>query len=287
MTQLAHQSSIQRPGASADIHLGLGSRLSALAALFVLSLRHHVRGKRLLILAVLFLLPVGIALLGHRFDNNAQQFEYILLLNMIPHAMAPLAALLYASGIIQDEVEDQTLTYLLIRSLSKRSIYLVKLLATFLTAILLTAVFATITCLVIYWKAPDLWTTIVPHRVPKIVALMSLSLVAYCSLFGCLSLFVRRSLVVGIGYIIVLEGMLGSFDFAARRLTVVYYFRVLVARWLGIQEGFAREWSLHLDTDPTAQQCVLILLVGSLVASILAMQVFATREFHVKTPEQA
>jgi ABC-2 type transport system permease protein len=201
--------------------------------------------------------------------------------------MAPLAALLYASGIIQDEVEDQTLTYLLIRSLSKRSIYVVKLLATFITTILLTTVFTTITCVVIYWGAPNLWGPIIPERAAKIAALMALSLVAYCSLFGLLSLFVRRSLVVGIGYIIVLEGMLGSWDFAARRLTVVYYFRVLVARWLDVQSGFLHEWSLHLDTDPTAQQCVLILLIGSLVAAVLATQVFASREFYVKTPEHA
>jgi ABC-2 type transport system permease protein len=244
-----------------------------------------VRGKRLLILALLYLVPVGIAVVSHRLDNRAEQFEYILLFNMIPHAMAPLAALLYASGIVQDEVEDQTLTYLLTRSLSKRFIYVVKLLATFLTTILLTIVFTTITCLVIYWGSPNLWGAIIPARAAKIAALMTLSLIAYCSLFGCLSLFVRRSLVVGIGYIIVLEGMLGSWDFAARRLTVVYYFRVLVARWLGVQEGFLREWSLHLDTDPTAQQCVLTLLIASLIAGVLATQAFASREFYVKTPE--
>jgi ABC-2 type transport system permease protein len=269
------------------VRLGLGPRLSALAALFVLSLRQHVRGRRLLILGLLFLIPVGIAVFGRRLDNRAEQFEYILLLTMIPTALLPLAGLLYASGMIQDEVEDQTLTYLLTRSLSKRSIYVIKLLATLLTTILLTTVFATITCLVIYWGAPNLWGEIIPERAGKIAALMTLSVIAYCSLFGCLSLFVKRSLVVGIGYIIVLEGLLGSFDFTLRRLTVVYYFRVLVARWLGIQDGYLREWSLHLDTDPTAQQCVLILLIGSLVASLLATQVFASREFHVKTPEQA
>src|SRR5438876_5225882 len=107
------------PLIASRVRLGLGPRLSALAALFLLTLRQHVRGRRLLILAILFLVPVGIAVFGRRLDNRAEQFEYILLLNMIPHAMAPLAALLYASGMIQGEVEDQTLTYLLIRSFSK------------------------------------------------------------------------------------------------------------------------------------------------------------------------
>ena len=44
--------------------------------------------------------------------------------NLIPHALAPLAALFYAAGIIQDEVEEQTLTYLLLRPLPRWALYL-------------------------------------------------------------------------------------------------------------------------------------------------------------------
>ncbi len=270
---------------SAHARPGLVSRLSALAALFVLTLRQYIRGRRLIILAILYLVPVGIAFFGFRLPNQQAQFEYVLVLNMIPHAMVPLAALLYASGMIQDEIEEQTLTYMLMRSFSKRSLYVVKLLATFLITIALTVVFTTITCVVIYWGTPELWGPIVPLRCAKIAGLLSLSLVAYSSVFGCLSLFVRRSLVIGIAYIIVMEGILGSQDFAARRLTVVYYFRVLAARWLEVPERLAREWSLHLDTDPGAGRCVLILLIASVVATAVATQVFATREFRLKTPE--
>jgi ABC-2 type transport system permease protein len=265
--------------------LGLGPRVSALGALFILCLRQHVRGRRLLILALLYLIPVGIAVFGARLTDRSEQFEYILLLNMIPHAMLPLAALLYATGMIQDEVEDQTLTFLLVRSFSKRSLYVMKLLAACLTTVALNAVFVFLTCAVVYWGTPNLWGPILPIRAAKIAALLALSSVAYCTLFGCLGLFVRRSLVVGIGYIIVLEGMLGSFDFVARRLTVVYYFRVLAGRWLDVRPGFLHEWSLHADTDPTAQQCVLVLLTASLVAAVLATQAFAIREFRLKTPE--
>src|SRR5207237_996024 len=129
-----------------------GARLSALWALFVLCLRQHVRGKRLLVLALLFVLPAGIAFLDRQFAGSpSSQLEFVLLLNMIPHAMVPLAALLYASGMIQDEIEDQTLTYLLIRSFSKRSLYVMKLLATFLTTVVLTAVFSMLACVVIHW----------------------------------------------------------------------------------------------------------------------------------------
>ncbi len=61
----------------------------------------------------------------------------------------PLAALLYATGIIQDEVEEQTLTYLLLRPLPRWALYLVKLLATLLVTAALTAVFTAATFAVI------------------------------------------------------------------------------------------------------------------------------------------
>ncbi len=46
---------------------------------------------------------------------------------MIPQALVPITALVFASGMISDEVEEQTLTYLLIRPVPKSVIYLVKL----------------------------------------------------------------------------------------------------------------------------------------------------------------
>ena len=67
----------------------------------------------------------------------------------------PLAALLYAAGIIQDEVEEQTLTYLLLRPLPRWALYLVKLLATLLVTSVLTAVFTAATFAVIALTASE------------------------------------------------------------------------------------------------------------------------------------
>src|SRR5690348_4627308 len=92
-----------------------GLDLRALAALFGLTLRQHARGRRLLILIVLFALPSAVAILARVTNEQAstEKLSFGLLFTLLPHALAPLAALLYASGMIQDEVEEQTLTYLL------------------------------------------------------------------------------------------------------------------------------------------------------------------------------
>ena len=100
-----------------------------------MTLRQHLRGRRLLVLSLLFALPSVLAavvsLLSH-YPPPVEELKFALVFNLIPHALAPLAALLYAAGIIQDEVEEQTLTYLLVRPLPRWAIYIVKLLATLL-----------------------------------------------------------------------------------------------------------------------------------------------------------
>ena len=90
-------------------------------ALFVLTLRQHLRGRRLLVLSLLFALPsvlVAVVTLLSPHPPPADEIKFAFVFNMIPHALAPLAALLYATGIIQDEVEEQTLTYLLLQAVA-------------------------------------------------------------------------------------------------------------------------------------------------------------------------
>src|SRR5438874_10671238 len=98
-----------------------GLDLTALAALFVLTLREHLRGRRLLLLSLLFLLPAVLAVVIRLapFAPTPEKLEFALIFNLIPHVLATLTALLYAAGIIRDEVEGQTLTYLLLRPLPR------------------------------------------------------------------------------------------------------------------------------------------------------------------------
>ena len=63
-----------------------------------------------------------------------------------------------------------------------------------------------------------------------IAAIFSLAQVAYCGLFGLMALLMRRVLLIGVVYIIFFEGLLASLDIIVRRMTVMYYFRVLVLR---------------------------------------------------------
>jgi ABC-2 type transport system permease protein len=260
--------------------------LSALAALFVLTLRQQTRGLRLIVLCLLFALPAGLAVLirslAPPLPELPGKLEVVLVFYLIPHALVPLTALLYGAGMIQDEIEEQTLTYLLMRPLPRWALYVTKYLATLLWTSLLTAVATTVTYVAVYWGTDDFLGRILPGRALEASALLALSLASYVALFGCLSLFTRRSLIAGIAYVAVFEGLLANLDFVARRLTVMYYFRILSLRWIGLDVA---NWKIDLDTAPGTDACVWTLLCASVILTALAAVTFAGGEFRVKTPE--
>jgi hypothetical protein len=85
-----------------------------------------------------------------------------------------------------------------------------------------------------------------------------------------------------LAYIILFEEVLANIDFMVRRLTINYYFRVLIERWHDMN---LREWSISLDYAPSGESCVWTILGMSLLLTILAARTFAGREFRLKTPE--
>jgi ABC-2 type transport system permease protein len=259
--------------------------INAVIALCGLTFRQHLHGRRLLVLSLLFLLPSALAvvvlLLPH--SPPPEELEFAFVFNFIPHALATLAALLYAAGIIQDEVEEQTLTYLLVRPVPRWALYLGKLLVTVVVTSLMVGVFTALTMVIIYWNSDVLWGEVLPRRALQVAGLLAVSQLAYCSLFAAISLMLRRTMIVGLIYIVAFEGLLASFVTVARQLTVMYYFRLLAVHWL--DPTGSQVWALELDTAPNADRCVLTLLIASAVLALLGAALMMRLEFRVKTPE--
>ena len=276
-----------------------GSSVSALWALFGLTIRQYLHGKRWMVVSALFLLPAALAILIRITAPNVPSMvlEFLLVFMLIPQAILPLVALLYSTGMVQDELEEQTITYLLIRPLRKWALYLVKLLATIVAAVLLTAVFTACTYAAIYLGS-DGEVTGVPIRCLKTISIHSLAVLAYCCLFGVVSSITKRSLVVGILYIVVIEGLLANLPFGIRLMTIIYYARLIAYRCLDFVFSTPRvsvniaadAWQLNIQHDPLLLEhpqlitAVEILLIASLVCAVIAAVVFSRREFRVKTP---
>ncbi len=293
---------VQTTSALSNRSISRSFMASALVSLFVLTLRQNLRGRRLLALSLLFLLPAVLAGVFKfvPYPPAPEAVEFALIFNLIPHALAPLTALLYAAGAIQDEVEEQTLTYLLIRPLPRWALYATRIVAAWLTVTVLTALFTTVALTVIYWDTSNLWSNVLPRRAATIGALMAFAQAGYCALFGLFGLLTRRSLIAGIAYIVAFEGMLANFDAVVRRLTVTYYFRVLSLHWLappGSKEWstgdvaatrlapWSEEWSLPLSTAPSAEECLQTLLIVSVLFVLLGALLMRQIEFRMKTAE--
>jgi ABC-2 type transport system permease protein len=268
----------------------LAAELSALAALFELTVRQHTHGRRLFVLVLLYLLPCALAILLRSLPRPApaDALEFALVLTLLPHGLAPLTALLYAAGVVSDEVEEQTLTYLLLRSVPRWELYLVKLVATLCVTTLLVAAAVTALYVAIYAGTPGFWNDVLP-RAGGVIVVMALAQIGYCALFGFIGLLTRRSLIAGIAYIVAVEGVIANVDFVGRALTVVYYVRTLVLRWLDLPPELFRNcqeaWGMaDMAKLPSSGACLLTLLGFGLAVSAASALLFARSEFRVKTP---
>ena len=277
-----------------------GFNLTSMTALYVLTVRQHLHGRRWMVMGLLFLLPAGLAVLVRATSPEAPPvgIEFLIAFLLIPQALLPLVALVYASGIIQDEQEEQTLTYLLVRPISRWALYLVKLLATLTTTVVLTALFTVLTYAAIY-VGGDMGAGEVARRCATAAAIHCASVASYCCLFGLIGLYTRWALVAGILYTAVIEGLLANLPFGLRFVTVIYYARVMAYRSLDLSftehgrkhDMAAAFWQFDVKADPgleghpTLQTCVLVLAVAGLGCAALGALMCHRREFHVKTPE--
>jgi ABC-2 type transport system permease protein len=277
-----------------------GLNLTSLAALYGLTVRQHLHGRRWIVMGLLFLLPVGLTVLVRATAPEAPPaaIEFMIAFFLIPQALLPLVALVYASGIIQDEQEDQTLTYLLVRPIPRWALYLVKLLATLTTTVALTAVFTVLTYAAIYVGSGAGAANVI-RRCATAAAVHGAAVAAYCCLFGLIGLYTRRALVAGILYTAVIEGLLANLPFGLRFVTVIYYARVMAYRSLDFTltehgrraDMAAAAWQFDVQADPgleghpTLRACVLVLAVAGLGCAALGALLCHRREFHVKTPE--
>jgi ABC-2 type transport system permease protein len=289
-------------GNTAAPRQGAAAAMRSLWTLYTLSLRQHRHGKRWIIMALLLLLPALLALLVRWTDPSVpgRVLEFNLAFMFIPQGLLPLVALVYASGMIHDEQEEQTITYLLLRPISKTALYAAKLLATLSVAVLLVILSTALTYGAIYIGGPGAAGMEIVMRCLTACCIHCLAVTAYCCLFGLLGLLTRRVLIAGIIYIALVEGLLANIPFAIRLITVIYYTRLIAYRFLSfiVPAGYSTQnlaadtWQFNTVNDPTLQNyphtwaCVTILFTGSAVCTVLAALLCRQREFYVKTPEK-
>ena len=232
-------------------------------SVFALSLRALLQRGRTLALALLPLfvgvVAVAVALLAD--PGDLEQAYATLGADLLVSLVLALVALVVGVNAFDDEREGGTLPLLMATATPRWRIVGAKLAAAWLAAVVLSLP-AVVGCAVLAARAgldpPAAWGGL------ALAALTSTA--GYVALFVLLSLVTARSLLVGLAYVLVWEGVLATYATALRNLSVGAYGRSVVgAPWEAGDVPF-----LTADLGPAAAAALLLAVAAA--AALLAVR---------------
>jgi len=244
---------------------------------FSLTVRYLLTTRRGLATAALAATPI--LLLGSLALARVETFDIVLFqLLMVPlflQVVVVFTTLVQATSLIREEIEDNTLPYLLTRPISKPAVLLSKYFG-YLASVLLLLVPPLLAAYAITEAhAGDALSTDREVLIAFLVATV-LATLAYGAFFTFLSVLVRRPLAVGLGIGFVWEFVVGSFPGDLPRLSIIHYLR-------SILKELAPFGPLRLYTsDVSASVASIILVAFAAAALVLAIIVFQQSEFKQK-----
>jgi ABC-2 type transport system permease protein len=186
--------------------------VNVIGPLVGVTLRGLLGRRRTIVLILVAALPILVALLvrlsGGR--TNADPILDALVIRMV----MPLVAVVIGTAAIGSEIEDGTAVYLMVKPIPRWQIALAKILvAAGLTSILVIP--GVILTGLLLGGRGDQVTTIVGYAVACLVGGS-----AYAAAFVALSVFTSRALLLGLGYILIWEGLLSGILAGTKFLSV-------------------------------------------------------------------
>jgi ABC-type transport system involved in multi-copper enzyme maturation permease subunit len=196
---------------------------------------------------------------------------------LVPVIVCLLGLLLWATPVIQAEVEGKTWPYLVVRPAGKGPILLGK----YAAAVLWTMLTG--------WSALSLGMLVLSPRADAlrgagvIAVIVVFSCLAYGSLFTLLgTVFLRRGMIVAVAYTAI-EFVLRIIPSAARELTVQYHLQSLLVRWMNWDHRTDRLVSFFFDGSPAWHHAALlagyaVVLLGAAMGVLRWRELTATTE---------
>jgi ABC-2 type transport system permease protein len=206
----------------------LGTYLRSMLLLARMHLVELLGSKRLLFAGLLALLPALLALVVGRFAPDRPQFgpgmihataTFMVLLQVV----VPLGSLLVASGLIADEVEGRTITYLFTRSTPRSAVFLGRVIAVLLVLVPLFSLAAWATAL----AAAQREGVTFAHAERGMVYAAAAGTVVYSLIGAVLGVLSRRALLIALTYAFAVEVLIANYPGSTRRLSIQYWLRSL------------------------------------------------------------
>lgn len=171
-------------------------------------------------------------------------------------ALMPLVALLFGTGAIGSELDDGTAVFLLAKPISRWTVLFTKLVVAIGCSLLITCVPIVLAGLLAAGGPGD-------GLVLGFTVGAAFGTVVYCALFLFLSLVTGRALVIGLGYVLIWEGVLAGL-FVGTRTFSVHQYSLSVADALADVPARVLEAPLALGT------ALIVAAVIGVVATFLA-----------------
>ena len=185
-----------------------------IGTLVSITIRGLLNRRRTLLLALVGILVIVVAALSRLADptdEEALRFAGRLLADFGIGVVLPLVAVVIGTAAVGSELEDGTLVYLLAKPIPRWLLALVKLLAAWITVVLLVAPALAVGSLVAGGDA---------QLALAGVAATTIGALEYVAIFLALSLVTGRALVIGLAYVVVWEGVIAGLFAGTRVLSV-------------------------------------------------------------------
>lgn len=193
----------------------------AVALSYGLLLRQLITRGRLLALLAVGLVVAGVAWAVGASDEIDDPLEAAVqvISNLGFAVLVPIVALVFASASLGDAREDGTLLYLWLRPMDRWPVVVGAWLAAITVSLPLTVVPLGVAALLSGGGAELLAATTLAAFV---------GVVAYSALFVLLGLLVKNSIVWGLGYVLIWEGIVAAFGSFAAKLAIRGYTRSIL-----------------------------------------------------------
>jgi ABC-2 type transport system permease protein len=242
-----------------------------------LTLRYLLGTRRIIAMALLSALPLilALSLVAARVTNYNTILFQILMVPLFLQVVLIFVTLVNATTLIREEIDDNTLPYLLTRPISKPAIATYKYLG-YLIAVLILLVPPMILAYGVTEAYQGFSFTTDLDVLSGFLVATALGSAAYGGLFLFISVLFRKPLALGLLFGFVWESIVGSVPGDVPKLSVIHYLR-------SILKGMISGGSLAgYRTDVSALTASGILVAFSIAMVILSIAVFQQMEFRQK-----
>lgn len=253
-----------------------------LLEIFRIELRQCLRIKRLIWQTLLLLAPtliiVLVSLVGEEKPDRTTfiGLGYFLFIQIF----TPLISLMYGSNMIAHEVDNKTITYLLIQPVPKWLMLVAKYLANVLatTALLWVTLFISSGTTVIL-NPTQTWDGLVGISLTFALVVFIGSAI-FIALFNLISLITPKPLLFGLAYCLLIEWLLSNLPMLLQHLSISYYLRHLLLANSLIKDFFTSQISVAwLGQIMSWGNALLTLAIILGIGLGLSVFIFRSREF--------